>query len=157
MTASSASWKREPFTDGVPLTYRATFSDAEFLRLQNGLVPEQMEDKWFVYYETPYLFFHRSWTGLAVFRVALELSTGGAFVMEALWAAELANAANADPEYQSKMLAFLVSNLLLGQSKPFPRPENVKESVPGAFQHHVSGSGFRESVVKPKKPWWRVW
>jgi hypothetical protein len=157
MKAIATSWKREPFTEGLPLSFRAEFSDEELRRMEAGLIPKEMEDKWFVCYEAPHLFFHRSWTGQPVYRVALKSTSGGAMVAEALWAKPLASAENADSGYQSKLLDFLVSNLLLGQSKPFPRPEGLKEPMPGVFQHHATGTGYREVSVKAKKPWWRLW
>jgi len=157
MTATATSWKREPFTEGVPLSFRADFGSEELSRIEAGLIPKEMEDKWFVFYEAPHLFFHRSWTGQPVYRIALENKQDGALVTEALWAKAFATADNADPAYQSKLLDFLVSNLLLAQSKPFPRPEGIKEPMPGMFQHHAAGTGYREVAVKAKKPWWRLW
>ena len=157
MSATSQSWKFEPFTDGVPLSFSSRFSDSDFAKLQKGLIPAEMEDKWFIYYERPHLFFHRSWTGQSVYRLALETNAGETFVTEALWATNWALAENANPSYQAELLDFLMSNLLLGQSKPFPRPETVKESMPGVFQHHVAGFGYRETVVKSKRPWWLLW
>ena len=120
--------------------------------LKKGIVPEQMEDKWFVYYDAPYLFLHRSWTGKPIYRVALKTTLNGAVVSEALWATELATADNADQNYQAKLIDFLISNLLLKKSKPFPHPTGIKEPTHGVFQHHVSGTGYREISVKPKKP-----
>lgn len=67
--ASADFWKSEPFREGVPLPYQAVFSSEEFARLKTGLVPQSMEDKWFVYYEEPHLFIHRSWTGQPVYRL----------------------------------------------------------------------------------------
>jgi len=32
-----------------------------------GLVPEEIEDKWFIYWEDDTLFFHRSWTGNCIY------------------------------------------------------------------------------------------
>lgn len=50
---------------------------AEELRLiRQGLLPLEMEDKWFIYCEGDILFIHRSWTGHCIYRVAL--SQGGA-------------------------------------------------------------------------------
>lgn len=108
-----------------------------------------MEDKWFVYFEEPYLFFHRSWTGVPVYRVELAPDADGATVTEALWSADLAGVERADPIYQAQLLNFLICNLLLGQSKPFPRPDTAQESAPGLFQHHIAGTGYREVSVQP--------
>jgi hypothetical protein len=46
---------REPFQEGVPLSYQATFNREQCARLKTGLIPQQMEDKWFIYYEEPHL------------------------------------------------------------------------------------------------------
>lgn len=155
--ATADAWTCEPFGEGMPLPFEARYSEGDFARLRKGLVPSAMEDKWFVYYEAPYLFFHRSWTGQPVYRIALEATGEGAVVAEALWASEWAATENADAAYQTKLLDFLISNLLLGQAKPFPRPEGLQEPARGAFQHHIAGTGYREAPPGPKKPWWRFW
>jgi hypothetical protein len=82
----------------------------------------------------------------------------------------LAASPNSALEYQVKLVDFLIGNLLLGHAKPFPRPSGITEPMPGAFQHHVSGTGYSEvqhgqvispapkqNVQMPQKPWWRIW
>ena len=158
--ATSGSWKRTAFTSGIALPYTSAFTTQEFERLQLGLVPREMEDKWFVYFEAPYLYFHRSWTGQAVYRVTLENRSDSAEVTEAFWASELANQGKTTPAYEAQLLGFLVSNLLLGKHEPFPVPESLANaSAPaGVYQHHVAGTGYREQVVPGRsKPWWRFW
>lgn len=155
----------------MALPYAAEFNRVEFSRLRDGIVPEVMEDKWFVYFEEPYLYLHRSWTGHPVYRLRLEATSDGARVAEALWSSDLAARPSSDIEYEAKLLDFLLSNLLLDQAKPFPRPARVTEPVPGLLQHHVSGTGYREAQhgevsssappaqgkQKAKRPWWRMW
>jgi len=158
--ANSESWKRVAFSGGVALPYTSTFTSEELRQLQLGLVPREMEDKWFIYFEAPHLFFHRSWTGQPVYRVTLDLQSTHAEVLEALWATELANQGKSTRPYEAQLLDFLVSNLLLGKSKPFPVPESADgTSIPtGVYQHHVSGTGYKEQVVPGRpKPWWRFW
>jgi hypothetical protein len=158
MSAASTSWKRTPFKECVPIPYHAAFDAEQFVRLKAGLIPQRMEDKWFIYYEKPELFFHRSWTGQPVYRLTLApLADGGAAVSEALWSKWLVVASKDGPDYQVQLLDFLVANLLLGQSKSFPLPSGVREPMPGLFQHHVSGPGFPESRPKSKKSRWRFW
>jgi hypothetical protein len=157
--ASPTSWKRKPFKEGVPLPFQAAFDREQFARLKEGLIPQQMEDKWFIYYEEPHLFLHRSWTGAPVYRLTLNRVPGGGEVMEALWSQELADASapTQGVEYQVRLLDFLLSNLLLGQSKPFPMPPDLQQPMNGVFQHFVAGTGYPQSSAKPKKPWWRIW
>ena len=142
--------RRKPFTEGVAVPYQVVFSAEEFARVKAGLSPESMEDKWIIRYEEPHLLFHRSWTGEPVYRVTFGSAPAGVVVTEALWSKHLADRAGADPLYQAEVLDFLVSNLLLGQSKPFPRPRDIKEPVPGLLQHHVAGTGYKENPGKTK-------
>ena len=148
MAASATSWKHEPFAEGIPLPYQAAYDSEQFARLKMGFIPKEMEDKWFVYYDEPHLFFHRSWTGQPVYRLRLIRVPNGAEVTEALWAKDLADhssnwdlAASPDwySEFQVRLLDVVVSNLLLGQSKPFFMQTDQTEPT------------------EPKRPWWRIW
>jgi hypothetical protein len=109
--ACSTSWKCEPFKEGLPLPYQATFNCEQFARLKTGLIPLEMEDKWFIYYEEPYLFLHRSWTGMPVYRLTFRGISDGAEVTEALWSKEIADRVSSSSDYEVRLLDFLVSNL----------------------------------------------
>jgi hypothetical protein len=61
-------------------------------------------------------------------------------------AKDLAETSQQGADYQAQLLDFLVSNFLLGQSKPFPRPLNVNEPMRGVFQHLVAGTLFPEKT-----------
>jgi hypothetical protein len=151
MAARATSWNHEPFKEGVALPYQAIFDTEEFDRLKMGLIPRQMEDKWFIYYEEPHLFLHRSWTGQSVYRLNLRNVLTGAEVTEALWSKELADARAQDSDYQVQLLDFLLSSLLLGQPKPFPEPPGLGEPNRGLFKHNVTGTDVTESQAKRKK------
>ena len=47
------------------------FSEEQYLKLKIGLIPKEMEDKWFIYYENDWLHFHRSWTGHEIFHAEI--------------------------------------------------------------------------------------
>ncbi len=150
MQALPTSWKRVPFNEGIVFPYQSTFDDEQFSRLKEGHIPQGMDDKWFIYYEEPYLFLHRSWTGRPVYRIALKCLQNGAEVTEALWSKDLANDSKLDIQYQVRLIDFLVSNLLLRQNKPFPVPSELPESKHAAFQHNISGTGYPTSAPEPK-------
>jgi hypothetical protein len=61
-----------------------SYSAAEFERLKVGHIPEEMEDKWFTFFEQPWLYLHRSWTGYCVYQVRFEQIGGGSRVAEVL-------------------------------------------------------------------------
>lgn len=52
--------------------FRRSFTPEQMERLRMGNVPEEMEDKWFWYYEDNRLHIHRSWTGYCIFIVAFD-------------------------------------------------------------------------------------
>ncbi|MER0239582.1 hypothetical protein [Fulvimarina sp. MAC8] len=140
MKAEKSSWKIEPFEPEEKLDYSRRFSASEYERLQQGLIPAAMEDKWFVYFADGSLFLHRSWTGQGVYRVDLAEKDDGAIVEDAY----RSDAETGSPAYSADLLDFLIGNLLLGESKPFPLPPNTHESAAGVYQHGMTGTGYPE-------------
>lgn len=82
--------KREDWeTTTLPTAREALHLDrvymvSEFERIKAGAVPKEMEDKWFVFYEEPWLYLHRSWTGYCIYQVRFELTADGVRVIEVL-------------------------------------------------------------------------
>jgi hypothetical protein len=155
MVATAESWKQEPFAEGVPIPYAASFTEAEFVHLREGRIPEDMDDKWFIYFDEPYLYLHRSWTGKPVYKVAIAQKNESRVVVEALISKEFEKD---DAINDAALLDFPISNLLLGQRKPFPVPDDISGSAPGVYQHHVTGTGYPEAKLplRPKpRSWWR--
>ena len=82
--ANANSWKRDPFLEGgdsIPLEME--ISKGEMERIRYGFIPEEMEDKWFTYFEGPYVYMHRSWTGMPVYRVQFTEENNRYVVTEA--------------------------------------------------------------------------
>lgn len=140
VVASATSWKHEPFKDGISFPYHAIFDREQFALLKRGSIPQEMEDHWFIYYEEPYLFFHRSWTGRACYRLALRSVQQGAEVTEALLSRDLAEQPGISPDYEVQLLDYLVWGLA-GQLEPFPLE---------------SSTCYAQSPAKPERPWWRI-
>ena len=61
----------------IPDSTGHAFSDADMANLRCGLLPAEMEDKWFVYFEDGVLHLHRSWTGNFIYRVKFGQSLDG--------------------------------------------------------------------------------
>jgi hypothetical protein len=154
MPATAESWRnRRPFTAGEPLPYNRVFTPEQFARLHEGKIPRVMEDKWFIYYDhdEEYLFLHRSWTGKPMYRVAFIHREDGVHVSEALLPSEPGYALTSERlEYEALLLDFLISNLLLGDRKPFPLLPGVSSDPKGLMQHQISGTGYPTEVTKPK-------
>ncbi len=148
--ASPDSWKHQPFGEGVALAYHTTLDAKQFQQVQSGVVPEGMEGKWFVYYEEPYLYFHRSSTGQAVYRLTFEERDGTGEVVAALVSTEFASAKAPAVYTEVRMLDFLLYAVVLHEAREFPVPEGL-EHPKGLFQHVISGTAYPESCLKAQK------
>ena len=84
MKANADSWKRDPFVEGGEiLPLQLEISPEQMERIKYGFIPQEMEDKWFAYYEEPFIYMHRSWTGMPVYRVEFGMSDSSIVVKEA--------------------------------------------------------------------------
>lgn len=83
--ARPGDWKAEPLPDSVAaLAYTRRFSADEFERLRRGLVPEAMEERWFVVWHDDALWLHRSWTGFCIYRLRFAADGDGYAITEAI-------------------------------------------------------------------------
>lgn len=84
--ATSDSWLHHPLPETkVQMHLSHTYTDEEYQRMQMGVIPHEMEDRWFIYFDDGWLFFHRSWTGSCIYQVRLEAGASGWSIAEA-WA-----------------------------------------------------------------------
>ncbi len=152
--ATADSWKSKPFAELVSLPLQASFTTEEFHLIQRGLIPQQMEDKWFIYCVDERLHFHRSWTGMAVYRLEF-VQEGAVYRVAAAWMAKLEQP-GLDLEYEAKLVEFLISTQLLRRPMPFPLKRG-QSGKGGILQHSIVGTGFVEMPTTPKKKWWQFW
>ena len=150
--ATRTSWKTLPIpAQRVPLEFAATFNTAEVELLVMGLIPQGMEDKWFVYFEGPayrhgWLLFHRSWTGACIYGLQLEGSPAGARVVDSWVSRDPAQYKGTDVDYDRKLLRFLIDAFLLRLPAVFPMPAGVESTPAGLYQHSVVGRAYPESL-----------
>ena len=153
--ASRTSWKTlSPPQQRESLGFEAVFDDAGTELLVLGLVPREVEDKWFIYFEGPayrqgWLFLHRSWTGACIYGVQLERSPGGARVVDSWVSRDLTQYKGTDLDYDRKLLRFLIDALLLRRPAVFPLPAGIEAAPPGVYQHTVVGRAYPESPPDP--------
>ena len=138
--ATRADWKTEPMPDArASISYGRVFDAAEHTRLTRGIVPEEMEDKWFVFYDAPWLWFHRSWTGFGIYAVKLRVTDAGSTVEEAWVNRAPEQYRETDDAYDAELLSFLVERLLLGRDVRFPIRSSVEPGKAPLLVHHVVG------------------
>jgi hypothetical protein len=131
------SWKTEPVGETVPIRYRDRFDESEFERMSAGLIPHQMEDKWFVYFEGLTAFMHRSWTGQHVYTVEFTRRSDRVVIERARVALDATQG-----ELDAPLLRFLLRGLLLHQTVPFPIPRDVAIDEQPIFMHSLVGYQF---------------
>ena len=88
----------------------------EFEQIKAGLIPAEMEDKWFIFFEAPWLYSHRSWTGHCIFGVRFEVTAHDATVVESWASRKPGEYTSAGVEHDEQLLTFLIEGLLLQRS-----------------------------------------
>ena len=94
----------------------AFITQEEMVLIKKGFVPQQMEQKWFIYYSDSHLYFVRSWTGFTVYIVRFNEEGDEATAVDFQ--------ANRDPEQyretddarDTQMLTSLIDMYLLYQA-----------------------------------------
>ncbi|MBN3894455.1 MAG: hypothetical protein HWQ41_04030 [Nostoc sp. NOS(2021)] len=92
------------------ITVEKLYSQEEFDRIAAGVIPEQMEDKWFIFYEAPWLYLHRSWTGFCIFKVRFEVVGESVKIAEVHVNRDPAQQMNTDDERDASMLGILLDS-----------------------------------------------
>jgi hypothetical protein len=91
-----------------------TFTEEEYQLLSLGLIPEVMEDKWFIYLDGDWLSFHRSWTGYCIYQVRLAHEDGTYRIAEVWVNRDPAQYSSQDAESDAAILSrILIDSFLL--------------------------------------------
>ncbi len=109
--AKRDDWKTQPMPSAsTKIALEKFYSQEEFDRIAAGLIPEQMEDKWFIFYEAPWLYLHRSWTGFCIFKVRFEVVGESVKIAEVEVNREQGQQLNTDHERDASMLGILLDS-----------------------------------------------
>jgi hypothetical protein len=153
--ATHTAWKTEPIPEAsIWLPYAKYVSPEDYQRITYGLIPREMEDKWFIFLEDQTLFMYRSWTGYCIYQVLFEINTPG-YRSTRIWVnRNLRQYNNTDNDYDLAVVDFLIDGLLLHKPVTFPLPSNLPPNLPvGLYQHHSAGTAYpeqREQKVQPR-------
>lgn len=138
--ALPSDWTNLPLpVKRVELTLNHTFTGKEMDSIRGGVVPGQMEDKWFLYFADDALYFHRSWSGFCVYIARFAPSAPSAPSAEPPGAQSyrlIAADINADetqhilgePRYEASMIYFLIDVLLLRRSGVYPESASAPDT-----------------------------
>ena len=159
--ATRQSWNNSPMPEKRSrLALRREFTEEEYESIRRGLVPEQMEDKWFIFLEGDTLYIHRSWTGRCIFQLALKREGEKYAVSDALVNRDPGQYGGTDDAYDERLLTYLIDNLLLGRRAMLPTPGGIVAGIQTElYHHHVAGAqrkGAETPGEKRKGGWlWR--
>jgi hypothetical protein len=147
------SWSNLPLPQQrACLFFPREFTAEEYEQIRHGVIPEAMEDKWFIFLEDDVIYFHRSWTGFCIYQLNLKKDESNYTVVEALVNRDPSQYSATDEEYDKKLLTFLIDNLLLGRSSMFPVPAGVPSGIAtGLYHHSVAGVGPRARETSEKR------
>lgn len=97
------------------LPFHRAFTTAEVAALQHGMLPGQMEDKWFGVLSEGALDFHRSWTGYHIYRLLLRTEGRGLVGYKLIVSRGQSQYTNTDDARDLECVAFLIDRMLRGQ------------------------------------------
>jgi hypothetical protein len=148
--ATKDSWKILPRpTDRAALAFTESYTLEEFWQMKRGLIPRQMEDKWFIYFEESWIYFHRSWTGACIYGIRFESSITRAFAVESWVSRNSTQYRETRTDYDQLVAKFLIDTFLLGKPAIFPVPSDLPMDTPkGIYQHHLVGRAYPESTFQ---------
>lgn len=89
-------------------------------KLQQGVIPQQMEDKWFIYYSERRLYFHRSWTGNCIYILRFEEQEKGAVAVDFSANRDPSQITEDNDDVSKETLSYLIDMLLLRRPAQFP-------------------------------------
>ena len=113
------------------------FTESQFNKMKNGLIPEEMEDKWFIYYEEGFLYFHRSWTGFGIYRTKITKEPTGYIIREFWVERNFEKYSNTDDEQDRTTLKLLISNCLLNEPLSSLKTESSMDSSDEILKNYV--------------------
>ncbi|MBL1178121.1 hypothetical protein [Pantanalinema sp. GBBB05] len=153
MSATRQSWSNlQPLpVQRSTLSLQREFTEPEYERLSKGLIPTQMEDKWFIFMEDNILYLHRSWTGYCIYQLSLTRADSTYAIRNALVNRDPNQYTWVDDRHDEKLLMFLIDYLLLGKHSPLPMATNVPAGIATELHlQHVIGTG-RSTETTPKE------
>jgi hypothetical protein len=153
MSATRQSWSNlQPLpVQHSTLSLQREFTEQDYERLCNGLIPGRMEDKWFIFLEEDSLYVHRSWTGYCIYQLSLTRADSTYAISHAFVNRDPNQYTWVDDHYDGKLLMFLIDHLLLGERSLLPMAANMPSGIFTELHlQHVVGTG-RSTETTPKE------
>ncbi|WP_276483987.1 ADP-ribosylglycohydrolase family protein [Paraflavitalea pollutisoli] len=139
--ATATDRKRHPLpAETATLPFRRTFTATEIEQIEQGFIPQQMEDKWFMYYQDGQLNLYRSWTGFHIYQVTIEPGDDNNYQVTKVLANRNPQQYNMqDNEHDAQLLHFYIDLHLLHRKISFPTPNDLTREQQDIYQHSLVG------------------
>jgi hypothetical protein len=147
--AQKSDWQncKDMPEDNVVLSFEQEYSLEDYKRIQDGVVPRQMEDKWFIYFEDDKLYCHRSWTGICIYIVEFAVDEDVAKIKTITVNRDNEQYEKFDNDWDCRFAAYLISLLLLDNTVPYPKKEELDKDIAVVQQWSEVG----RAIFKRKK------
>jgi hypothetical protein len=140
--ATADSWQTKPMpAANKELLIDGAFTREEYVRLSQGFIPQSQDDRWFIYLEDDWLYFHRSWTGTCIFQLQIVPANGHYQAVKAIANRDPEQYRNEDDAYDVQLMSYLIDHLLLDRFAPFPQLQSISEEDQARHKQHVMGEG----------------
>lgn len=112
--AKKTDWAIEPLpSKRTRIALDRRFSPKEMTLIQAGFVPEEMGQKWFIFWEDDRLFCHRSWSGFCVYIVHFVAEGDSWKMVRADVNRDPEQYTETDDDYDAANISGLIDNFLL--------------------------------------------
>lgn len=140
--ARKNDWKTKEMPEEVDFfDLNKVISIKEYEQLCHGLIPSQMEDKWFIYVENDIVYFHRSWVGSCIYQTTIEKKENGIFLTSTVVNRNRDQYKFENNAHDQKLLDYLIDRLLLAKNVPFPSKDQSVPEPMNVIKHNIVGYG----------------
>ena len=116
-------WVRPMPESRKRLPVEREFSPEEYEQISLGIIPHGMDDRWFIFLEEDWLYFHTSGTGLCIYQCRLE-KRGDRYLLAEAWVNRDSDQyGRIDDDYDATLLRRLIDDYLLQKFKKISPPE----------------------------------
>lgn len=138
--ATAESWPNKPMPElRIELMVNGRYIREEFVTISQGLIPKTTNDKWFIYLQDEWLYFHRSASGSCIFQLQFTPDDEGYTTDRLLVNQDPTQYRSFSDEYDVALVSYLIDAVLLGRFAPFPQPEQFSKDDHAKHQQHVMG------------------
>lgn len=117
-TATRSSFRTMPLPDRrEDLKMSLQYSLNDYNKIKAGLVPNDMDDRWFIFFEEGWLYLYRSWSGFCVYGARFEDTPTGGFLSKAWVNADKEQYNPSEPGEEAQLLENLIAELLLSRRR----------------------------------------